>query len=115
VYDVQELRRRLQADLKDALKTRDGSAVVALRCALAAIANAEAVPAPDTRYDPVINRPADVPRRDLTMEQAMAVLRTEADERRRAIVEYDGLGQVEHAARLRAELAVLGRYLPEAS
>jgi uncharacterized protein YqeY len=106
------LQNRLRADLTAALRQRDTAAVAALRTALAAIANAEAVPADDT---PVlgVNGYADVARRNLTIERVVQILQAEAQDRLTAIAEYEQLGQHDQAQRLRNELAVLNRYLPD--
>ncbi|HET8640966.1 MAG TPA: GatB/YqeY domain-containing protein [Pseudonocardiaceae bacterium] len=105
------LQERMKADLTAALRDRDRPAVTALRTALAAIANAEAVPS-DNRYQhPVVGQLNEVPRRELAEEQVEAVLRAEAAERQQAIEEYESLGLADAAARLRAEQAALTRYL----
>ena len=105
------LRQRMSAGLTAALKSRDRAAVAALRTALAAVANAEAVPASDKYQEPALNRSTEAPHRDLTEDQIVHILRAEAAERRTAIDEYETLGLTDQADRLRAELSVLDGYL----
>lgn len=107
------------------MKARDSVAVSALRSALAAIENAEAVDAADgapagagdANRDPhvagsVVGLGAgEVSRRTLTPAEVAATVRAELDERLAAAVEYQRLGQREHAERLRGEAGVLSRQL----
>jgi len=94
------------------LKARDATSVAALRSALSAIDNAEAV----DRSTPTARLgvgAADVARRELSTEEVLAILRTEVAERTSAAAEYELLGRTEQAARLRAEAATLASYLEE--
>jgi hypothetical protein len=54
----QDVETRLRAALRDALKSRDVVAAFAVRSALAAIGNAEAVPAGPDGASPAANRAA---------------------------------------------------------
>ncbi|MHA6624823.1 GatB/YqeY domain-containing protein [Pseudonocardia sichuanensis] len=114
------MRAEMRADLTAALKARDRVAAAALRSVLAAIENAEAVPA-----DP---RPASAPgsahvagaangpgaaearRRHLTDADVRSIVEAEVRERASAAEEYERLGRDEHAGRLRLEIEVLDRY-----
>lgn len=92
-------------------------AVSALRAALSAIANAEAVDIAAPGRSPGAHplRPvgaADVPRRELTEAELTATLRSEVAERLTAAGEYEDLGQPERAERLRGEATVLSRFVP---
>lgn len=109
------LQQRMKADLTAALRERDRPAIATLRTALAAVSNAEAVPASTDYREPVLGRSYEVARRELTEEQIAAILCAEADERRAAIDEYESLGVAPAAGRLRAELDVLNRYLGQAA
>jgi uncharacterized protein len=99
VTGVSDIRTRLRRALGDALKARDASTVSALRSALSAIGNAEAV-------DPGPARPTgtgsahfagtvlglgagEAERRHLTEADAAAIVRTEAAEREAAASEYE--------------------------
>jgi uncharacterized protein len=70
-----ELRDLLRRDLGTALKARDAEAVAALRTTIAAIDNAEAV---DTTTIGVGS--TEVPRRDLSMDDARAILHNHIDD-----------------------------------
>ena len=117
-----DIRTRLRRALGVALKAGDAGAVSALRSAMSAIGNAEAVVPAD--------RPAgtgsahfagtvagvgagEAQRRLLTEADADAIVRQEAAEREAAAGEYERGGHAAEAARLRegarALMAVLGR------
>jgi uncharacterized protein len=117
------LREHLRAALPAALKSGDRVAVAALRGALAALDNAEAVD-PATRPDaaapagaiersPVGAGAAEVPRRDLTAADVARVVRAEVTEREAAADGYERAGRPDQARRLRAEAAVLAGVLAE--
>lgn len=93
------IKQRLQADLTTAMKARDEVATATIRMLRSAITNAEV--AGDAAVE-------------LTDEQAVAVLRSEAKKRVEAAEVYAQNDRAESAARERAELAVIERYLPAA-
>ena len=101
---------RLKADLRIAVKARQNSTIRAIRSMLAAIDNAGAVEL-DESLTPTVGTSVDVPRRILSEEQVQEILHREAENRRSAIATYERLRRQEEADRLRAELAVFGRYL----
>jgi hypothetical protein len=111
-----DIRTRLRRALGVALKARDAGAVSALRSAMGAISNAEAV-APATRpagtgsahfAGTVAGLGAgEAQRRLLTEADAAAIVRQEAVEREAAASEYERGGRAEEAARLRAGARVL--------
>ena len=118
--DAQALRSLLRADLRAAMKARDREAVSALRTALAAIDNAEAVQAPDApagqQSEHVAGATAGVgsaeaARRVLSADDVRALLRAQIDERRTEAEVYETGGQADAAARLRREADTLGAYL----
>ena len=110
---AEHLRFRLRESLKQALRERDQVATAALRSAVSAIDNAEAVEGP-SRYHPRLGVGAgDVARRDLTEEEIVAVLRAEIAERVAAGEEYLRLGRPGDARRLESEAAVLRALLEE--
>ncbi|GAA1888684.1 hypothetical protein [Asanoa iriomotensis] len=107
------LRERLRRTLRDALRSRDAVAAGALRAAISAIDNAEAVPvtAPD-RYgsDPMGAAglgAAEAPRRTLDGEEIQRIVRAEAADRMAAAAQFERLGQVDAAARMRAGAELL--------
>ena len=115
------LHTRLRRALPPALKARDQAAVAALRSALAAIDNAQAVEAtPAPRSGGVVAGAVtglgagDVPRRRLSESDIAAIVRAEVADRRVAATDYERAGQVDAAARLTAEADVLAAYLADA-
>lgn len=106
------LRERLRDALKPAMKARDRSAISALRSALAAIDNAEAIDAGDAKAGAleagaVGLGTAEARRRDLTETDITQIVRREIDERRHAAAEYDRLGAAERRDSLIAEADAL--------
>lgn len=92
------------------MKARDKTSVSVLRSLIGAIDNAGAV-APGPAWPPVVNKRADVPRRELTETETLEILVREAGELRTALDGYESRGQSEQSSELRAKLAVVMRYL----
>jgi uncharacterized protein len=108
------MRAEMRTDLTAALKVRDRVATAALRSALAAIENAEAVPAePGADGGGVATAPGatDVERRRLTDADLRVIVETEVQERSVAARQYQELGRSDLAEQARAEAEVLGGYL----
>ena len=102
---VEPLRTRLSADLLTAMKKRDKSAVDTLRCLLAVLDNAGA-------QDPEVFRSStEVPRKFLTQPELHALMQAEITSRRMAVIDYERGGRQQDAARLRAELVLISRYV----
>ena len=95
---MSELKDQLRADLTTAIKARDEVRSSTLRMVLTAITNAE-----------VAGKQA----RELTDEDVLGVLMSEGKKRREAAEAFADAGRTEQAAKERAELEVLGDYLPE--
>jgi uncharacterized protein YqeY len=119
--DSDRLRAALRADLVAAMKARDTDAVTALRTAIAAIDNAEAVDRPDGASATTSEHFAgahvgvgstEVTRRDLTLDDVQAVVSEQMAERLIEADRFDHLGRREAAARLRREATALAKYLP---
>jgi hypothetical protein len=114
------LRDRMRHALPAAMKARDMTAVAALRSALAAIDNAEAV---DASFAPTVDMAAeiansavglgagDVQRRTLSGAQMTGIVRSEITDRRTAAADYERAGQHDRAERLRGEADVLDSHL----
>jgi uncharacterized protein YqeY len=118
------VRDRLRLALRDAMKARDAVAVGALRSALAAVDNAEAVeasPAPSSATHPGLAGTAvglgagEVARWTLTEAEVERVVRVEVADRRAAAREYEQAGLRERAERLLAEAGVLASHLGESA
>ncbi len=93
------LKARLRADLTQAMKARDELTVSTLRLTISAIGNAEV---------------AGVEQVELTDEQVIALLAAEVKKRNDTATIYDDNNRPDAAARERAEIGVLERYLPAA-
>lgn len=92
------LKDRLRADLTTSIKARDELRSSTLRLVLTAITNAEV---------------AGKQSRELTDDDIVGVLSSEAKKRREAAEAFDGAGRAESAEKERAEAEVLADYLPE--
>jgi len=111
------IRARLRLALAEALRARDTIAVSALRSALGAIGNAEAVEpgaaAPAGSAGPHVAGAvsglgaAEVPRRSLSPAQIERIVREEAAEREDAARGYERAGHADRAGRLRREARLL--------
>ena len=97
--ETDSVKARLQADLTAAMKARDEVALSTIRMLRAAIMNAEVA------GDEAV---------ELTDEQAIAVLQSEAKKRAESAAVYEENDRPESAAKERAELEVIERYLPAA-
>ncbi|MEU9098647.1 hypothetical protein [Streptomyces sp. NPDC048361] len=102
------------------MRARDKAAVSALRSALAALDNAEAVPvgAAKLRGVALEDSPTGVGvteavRRELSEPEMADIVRREITERRSVAAELTAPTHAGHAARLQEEAAVLGRFLDE--
>ena len=92
-------KERLQADLTEAMRARDDITVSTLRMALTAITKAEV---------------AGTEAIELDDDTILVLLAAESKKRAEAADLYEQGGRAELAAKERAEMAVLARYLPTA-
>jgi len=90
------LADRLQSDLKDAMRARDELRRDTLRMVLSAVQGQE-----------------KQVRRALTDDECLAVLTREVKTRRESIDAYEKAGRKDLADKERAEVAIIGVYLPE--
>jgi len=95
---MNSLKDRLRTDLTAAIKARDELRSSTLRMILTSVTNAEV---------------AGSSARELSDEEMIGVLSTEAKKRREAAVAFEEAGRAESAAKERAEAAVIAEYLPE--
>lgn len=93
----------MRADLLTARKARDKTTEVALKRALAAFDNAGAVP--------VTPGVTEAPRRVLSTDDRTRIVRAEIAEGEAAAQQYEAGGRGDAAEQLRAECAVLARYV----
>jgi uncharacterized protein YqeY len=94
---MSELKDRLRADLTTAIKSRDEVRSSTLRMVLTAITNAE-----------VAGKQA----RELSDDDIIGVLSSEAKKRREAATAFEDGGRAEMGAKETAEAAVIADYLP---
>lgn len=111
VMDLSMLEERLKADLRQALRTRDRAAVAVLRTAVAAIDNASSVGLPTESRTKVAGKAPDVPRRELTEEEIVEILRREVEELGTGIAAAHRHGSVDRASELQARRDVLAAYI----
>ena len=112
------LRRRLGESLRAALNARDGVAAAALRSAMSALDNAEAVDRSQSlRTQGIVGEvrlgvgAGEVPRRELSTQDVLEVVRGEVEDGTRAAAEYERLGRADQAIRLQAEATALESFL----
>jgi uncharacterized protein YqeY len=92
------LKERLRQDLTTAIKSRDDARSSTLRMVLASITTAEV---------------AGKQSRELSDEDVLGVLTSEAKKRREAAEAFEAAGRTDSAARERGEADVIAEYLPE--
>jgi uncharacterized protein YqeY len=95
---MSELKDRLRADLTTAMKSGDGDRRDTLRMVLTSITNAEV---------------AGKEQRQLSDDEVLTVLASEAKRRREAAEAFAGAGHEDRAEKERVELAVITDYLPQ--
>ncbi|HET9827785.1 MAG TPA: GatB/YqeY domain-containing protein [Nocardioidaceae bacterium] len=95
---MSQLKDRLRTDLTASMKARERLRSSTLRMLLTAVTNAEV---------------AGKSQRELSDEDLVAVLSTEAKRRREAAAAYDKAGRADSAAKERAESDIIAGYLPE--
>ncbi|MBW8738592.1 MAG: hypothetical protein JF621_16165 [Streptomyces turgidiscabies] len=102
------------------MRARDKVAVSALRATLGALDNAEAAPVDEAalrgvaiELSPVGVGTTEAARRELSEGAVVDVVRAEADERLDAAAQLTAPAHADRAVRLRAEAAVLLRFLDE--
>jgi uncharacterized protein YqeY len=118
------MRELLTSELQQALRDRDTAAVAALRSALAAIGNAEAVPGslpnpPGPGAGPIAGAviglgAGEAARHVLSDDEVAAIVRAEIEERQAAAVQYRDGGHEARAGQLLREADVLTAVLARA-
>jgi uncharacterized protein len=96
VTNETSLREQLTVDMKQAMKDHDAQLRDTIRLMLSAVKNAE------------IDK-----RAPLTSEEEIALLRSQAKQRRDSIDQYKAGGREDLASKEAAELEILERYLPQ--
>lgn len=110
-----DVKARLRADLRTAMKDRRTFEAEVIRALVAAIDNAEAPPTHAGQAAPVHHHfrsgSAEIERLLLSRFEVRNVLLAEIHERERAAAELEHLGKADRAAALRAEALLAKRYL----
>jgi uncharacterized protein YqeY len=102
----------MRADLLTARKTRDKVTEVALKRALAAFDNAAAAPVEEHSSLPRLGLGVtEVPRLELSDADHVRIIEAELADAEAAARQYEAGGRADAAEQLRAESAVLARYL----
>jgi membrane protein DedA with SNARE-associated domain/uncharacterized protein YqeY len=120
--DPRQLRQRLRESLKLAMSAHDSAAVAAIRSAMSAVDNAEAV---DRGHEPAATDgipghvllgvgAGEVARRELSTQDVLAIIQAEVSERAAAAAGYERIGRTEHASTLKAEAKALQSFLETA-
>jgi uncharacterized protein len=120
-----DVRQRLRGALRGAMRSRDVPAASALRSALAAIDNAEAIPVSDTSATATSSPhfagiaaglgAAEAQRRDLTEAQTLEIIEAEIAGRLTAAAKYERGGLAEQGGRLRREAQLLSDVIGSAA
>lgn len=95
---MSDLKDRLRTDLTSSMKARDSLRSSTLRMLLTSITNAEV---------------AGKEQRELSDEDVVSVLSTEAKKRREAADAFEAADRADSADKERAEAAIIADYLPE--
>ena len=95
---MSDLKDRLRTDLTASMKARDALRSSTLRMLLSSITNAEV---------------AGKAQRELSDDDVVGVLSTEAKKRREAAEAFEAAGRADSAEKERAEAAIIADYLPE--
>ncbi|MFI9651983.1 GatB/YqeY domain-containing protein [Guyparkeria halopsychrophila] len=90
------IKARLTADMKSAMKSREKSRLTTIRMLIAAIKQRE------------IDE-----RREVSENEAMAILTKQAKQRRESIAQYESAGRDDLKSVEEAELAIIETYLPQ--
>lgn len=114
-HPVDAVKARLRADIRAAMSAKQMSEARVLRTLLAALDNAEAHPVA-TGHTPSVeqafgDKSVEVARKVLSSDDVEAVLKAEYDERVTAARELEQHGKVAEARALKAEVALVSRYL----
>ncbi|WP_028710455.1 hypothetical protein [Paracoccus pantotrophus] len=112
-----EMKARMRADLRAAMKEGRGGDARLIRSLIAAIDKAEAPPAREGSGEAVqhhfLSGSAEVERLSLDAERVRAILLAEIEEHEQAAAEMDRLDRPDRADAIRAEARLTARYLSQ--
>lgn len=110
----QQMKTRMRADLRDAMKGGRPEEAKVIRALIAAIDNAEAPPQtvrPATDQLRFLDGSAEITRLSLDHDKVRSILLAEQREREHAVTEMTRLGRSDNAESLCGEAVLIGRYL----
>lgn len=110
----QEMKVRMRADLRDAMRGSRPDEARLIRVLVAAIDNAEAPPLverPASDPTPFVDGSAEIARLSLDHDKVRSILLAEQREREQAAIEMTRLGRLDDAETLRREAVLIERYL----
>jgi len=112
---AEAMQTRMREDLRTAMLAKSAREVAVLRVCLAAIDDAQAIPVGDNHLKYEVkafgDRSVEVPRLPLDETRLRAVLAREMEDRLKAAAQFDQHGFTDRSAALRADAAIIGRYL----
>lgn len=108
---MQNLKQQIQNDLKEAMKNKDAFLLGVLRMASAAMKNRELEKRAKLSKTEAIEKLDELSQ--LTDEEALAIMVSEAKKRKDAIEEFSKGGRADLAEKEGKELEALKKYLPE--
>ena len=108
---MQNLKQQIQNDLKEAMKNKDAFLLGVLRMAVTAIKNKELEKRTKLSKTEAIEKLDEMSQ--LTDEEALAVMLSEAKKRKDTIEEFTKGGRKDLAEKEQKELEALKKYLPE--
>lgn len=110
----QEMKVRMRADLRDAMRGGRSDEAKLIRVLVAAIDNAEAPPLvvrPASDQTRFVDGSAEIARLSLDHDKVRSILLAEQREREHAAIEMTRLGRLDDAETLGRDAILIGRYL----
>ncbi|HJQ14409.1 MAG TPA: GatB/YqeY domain-containing protein [Anaerolineales bacterium] len=108
-----DLKRRLQQDLQEAMRTQDQQRIQAIRSLMAALERAQEEKGKEA-FDASQSEGEEIPpdrEQTLSDQTTQDVIRNEIERRREAAQVFDDGGQTQRAEMEKAEIAILDEYL----
>jgi len=106
------LKEQVQADLADAMRSKDETRKTAIRMLLAAIRNAEIRTPPAGASDAQLAEMAKLPPVVLADDEVLAIIQKQLKQRRDSIDQFEKANRSDLAGKERAEAVILEAYLP---
>jgi len=107
------LKETIQADLADAMRSRDETRKSALRMLISAIRNAEIRTPPPHATDAQLAEMAKLPPLVLSDDEVLGIIQKQIKQRRDSIEQFTKANRMDLAQKEEAEAAILEKYLPQ--